>query len=78
MAVLMLTVRIGYHSLLLACLAEAGAANIGFPKQKILLDDVRKWIPTDAAVMLLADYFYTRRWNCFNDSRLLDGTPVCA
>jgi len=74
----MLTVRIGYRSLPLACLAEAGAANIGFPKQKILLDNVRKWIPTDAAVMLLADHFYIRRWNCFNDSRLWDGTPVCA
>jgi hypothetical protein len=58
MAVLMLTVRIGDRSLPLAWLAEACAANIGFPKQKILLDNVREWIPTDAAVMLLADRFY--------------------
>lgn len=58
MAVLMLTVRLGDRSLPLAWLAEAGAANIGFPKQKVLLDKVREWIPAGADVMLLADRFY--------------------
>jgi hypothetical protein len=58
MAVLMLTVRIGDRSLPLAWLAEAGAANIGFAQQKILLAKVMEWIPADAAVMLLADRFY--------------------
>jgi len=58
MAVLMLTVRLGDRSLPLAWLAEAGAANIGFSQQKVLLDKVREWLPADAAVMLLADRFY--------------------
>jgi hypothetical protein len=57
MAVLMLTVRLGDRSLPLAWLVEAGAANIAFPQQKILLDKVREWIPADATVMLLADRF---------------------
>jgi len=54
----MLTVRLGDRSLPLAWLAEAGAANIGFSQQKVLLDKVREWLPADAAVMLLADRFY--------------------
>ncbi|MGZ5018351.1 MAG: transposase [Methylobacter sp.] len=58
MAVLMLTVRLGDRSLPLAWLVEAGAANIGFPPQKILLDKIREWLPADATVMLLADRFY--------------------
>ncbi|TRX00316.1 transposase [Candidatus Methylobacter oryzae] len=58
MAVLMLTVRIGDRSLPLAWLAEAGQANIGFHRQKILLDKVLAWISAGAAVMLLADRFY--------------------
>jgi hypothetical protein len=58
MAVLMLTVRLGDRSLPLAWLVEAGAANIGFAQQKILLAQVVEWIPAGAAVMLLADRFY--------------------
>ena len=58
LAVLMITVRMGDRSLPLAWLAEAGAANIGFSKQKILLDCVLAWIPDGAKVLLLADRFY--------------------
>jgi hypothetical protein len=58
MAVLMMTVRIGDRSLPLAWLAEAGAANIGFAKQKELLERVLRWLPEGAKVMLLADRFY--------------------
>jgi hypothetical protein len=43
MAVLMITVRVGDRSLPLAWLAEEGAANIGFAKQKMLLDCVLRW-----------------------------------
>jgi hypothetical protein len=57
MAVLMITVRVGDRSLPLAWLAEAGAANIGFAQQKILLDSVLSWLPDGAKVMLLADRF---------------------
>lgn len=58
MAVLMLTVRIGDRSLPLLWIAEAGAANMGFAKQKALLDKVQEWIPNGAAITLLADRFY--------------------
>lgn len=58
MGVLMITVRVGDRSLPLAWLAEEGAANIGFAKQKILLDGVLPWLPDGAKVMLLADRFY--------------------
>lgn len=58
MAVLMLTVRLGDRSLPLLWIAEAGTANMGFAKQKALLDKVQEWIPNGAAVMLLADRFY--------------------
>ncbi len=57
-AVLMLSVRVGDRSLPLAWWVEAGAANIGFAAQRVLLDRVREWLPTGAAVMLLADRFY--------------------
>ena len=50
MAVLMITVRVGDRSLPLAWLAEEGAANIGFAKQKILLDRVLSWLPDGAKV----------------------------
>ena len=40
MAMLMITVRVGDRSLPLAWLAENGAANIGFAKQKTVLDQV--------------------------------------
>jgi hypothetical protein len=58
MAVLMLTLRVGDRSLPLAWLAEAGAANIGFAQQKIVLEQVLAWVPAGAQVMLLADRFY--------------------
>ena len=58
MAVLMITVRIGDRSLPLAWLAEEGAANIGFARQKELLERILPWLPQGAKVMLLADRFY--------------------
>ena len=54
----MITVRAGDRSLPLAWLAEEGAANIGFARQKVLLNCVLRWIPDGAKVMLLADRFY--------------------
>ncbi|MFZ2171692.1 MAG: hypothetical protein WAW61_18885 [Methylococcaceae bacterium] len=54
----MITICMGDRSMPLAWLAQAGAANIGFGKQKILLDFVLTWIPDDAKVMLLSDPFY--------------------
>ena len=58
MAVLMLCVRIGDRSLPLAWLAEAGAANIGFAGQRIVLERILDWLPIGAKVMLSADRFY--------------------
>jgi len=58
MAILMITVRVGDRSLPLVWLAQKGAANIGFSKQKMLLDQVLAWMPSGAQVMLLADRFY--------------------
>jgi hypothetical protein len=42
----------------LAWQVEAGAANIGFAGQPVLLDRVRAWLPTGATVLLLGDRFY--------------------
>lgn len=58
MAILMLTVRVGGRALPLIWTAETGAANIGFAKQKQLLEQVLTWIPAGAKVMLLTDRFY--------------------
>ena len=58
MAVLMVCVRVGDRSLPLAWCAEAGAANIGFEGQRLVLERVREWLPGDAAVLLSADRFY--------------------
>lgn len=58
MAILMLTVRVGGRALPLIWTAEEGSANIGFAKQKQLLEQVLEWIPAGAKVMLLADRFY--------------------
>jgi hypothetical protein len=58
MAVLMVCVRIGDRSLPLAWVAEEGAANIGFERQRIVLEQVLDWLPTEAKVMLSADRFY--------------------
>lgn len=58
MAVLMVCVRVGDRSLPLAWIAEAGAANIGFAGQQIVLEQVRAWLPAGAPVLLSADRFY--------------------
>ena len=57
-AVLMLAVQVGDRSLPLAWQVEAGAATIGFAGQQLLLERVRAWLPTGAAVLLLGDRFY--------------------
>ena len=57
-AVLMLAVQVGDRSLPLAWQVEAGAANIGFAGQQVLLERVRGWLPTGATVLLLGDRFY--------------------
>ena len=57
-AVLMLALQMGDRSLPLAWEVEAGAANIGFAGQQVLLERVRAWLPPDAAVLLLGDRFY--------------------
>ena len=57
-AILMLAVQVGDRSLPLAWQVEAGAANIGFAGQQVLLEQVRAWLPVGAAVLLLGDRFY--------------------
>jgi hypothetical protein len=57
-AVLMVAVQVGDRSLPVAWEVEAGAANIGFAGQQVLLERVRAWLPPDAAVLLLGDRFY--------------------
>ena len=58
MAILMLTVCVGGRSLPLTWTVETGSANLGFVKQKLLLEQVLAWLPAGAKVMLLADRFY--------------------
>lgn len=57
-AILMLAVQVGDRSLPLAWQVEAGAANIGFAGQQVLLEQVWAWLPVGAAVLLLGDRFY--------------------
>src|SRR5512142_1135527 len=57
-AVLMLAVQVGDRSLPVAWQVEAGAANLGFAGQQVLLERVRAWLPPGAAVLLLGDRFY--------------------
>lgn len=57
-AILMLALQAGDRSLPLAWKVEAEAANIGFAGQQVLLEQVRAWLPPDAAVLLLGDRFY--------------------
>ena len=57
-AILMLSVKVGHRALPLTWTVEAGAANIGWEGQRILLERVSDWLPDDVAVMLLADRFY--------------------
>lgn len=54
-AVLMLSVRVGERALPLAWRVEA---NIGWQKQREVLDQAKGWVPQGAQVMLLADRFY--------------------
>ncbi len=57
-AILMLSVRTGDRALPLCWVVEAGAANIGFASQQVLLERVPAWLPPEASVMLAADRFY--------------------
>lgn len=57
-AILVISVRVGDRALPIAWPVEAGAANIGFAGQKVLLERVMKWLPEGSPVMLLADRFY--------------------
>ena len=57
-AVLMVALQVGDRSLPLAWKVEAGAANIGFAGQQVVLEQVRAWLPADATVLLLGDRFY--------------------
>jgi hypothetical protein len=54
----MVALQVGDRSLPLVWEGEAGAANIGFAGQQVLLERVRAWLPPDAAVLLLGDRFY--------------------
>jgi hypothetical protein len=57
-AVLMVALQVGDRSLPLAWAVEAGAANLGFAGQQVLLERVQAWLPPDAAGLLLGDRFY--------------------
>ena len=57
-AVLTIAPRIGERALPLIRTVESGAANIGFEKQKGLLEQVLIWISEGAPVRLSADRFY--------------------
>ena len=57
-AILMLALQAGDRSLPLAWKVEAGAANIGFAGQQVLLERVQAWLPPNATVLLLGDRFY--------------------
>jgi hypothetical protein len=56
--VLRLAVQVGERSLPWASLVEAGAAHIGFAGPQVLLERVRAWVPTGAAVWLWGDRCY--------------------
>ena len=60
-AVLMISVRVGDRALPLAWRVEVGEANLGFDWQQELLEQVRRWLPAGAKVMMLADRFYPSR-----------------
>jgi len=57
-AVLMLGLVVGDRALPLAWAVEAGPANLGFDRQRTLLEQVRDGLPAGAEVLLLADRFY--------------------
>lgn len=58
MAVLLVSVRGGDRSLPLTWMAAAGAANLGFEGQRLVLERVRAWLPAGTEVLLSADRFY--------------------
>ena len=55
---LVIGMRFGSRALPLLWLAKPVQGNIGFEEQKLLLDEVVKWIPEKTKVVLLADRFY--------------------
>ena len=57
-AILRLALQAGDRSLPLAWEVEAGAANIGFAGQQVLLERIQGWLPPNATVLLLGDRFY--------------------
>ena len=57
-AILMISVRVGDRALPLCWQVEAGAANIGFEGQRLLLETLWRWLPSERPVMLSADRFY--------------------
>jgi hypothetical protein len=57
-AILMISVRVGDRALPLVWQIEAGAANIGFSGQEVLLEKLLNWLPERAEVVLSADRFY--------------------
>ncbi len=56
--VLMVSLRIADRALAVAWRVRRTKGNIGFATQAELLNEVRGWLPPDAAVMLAADRFY--------------------
>jgi hypothetical protein len=56
--VLMVSVRIANRALPVAWRVRRTKGNIGFATQEELLNEVRDWLPADAAAMLAADRFY--------------------
>jgi hypothetical protein len=57
-AILMIGVRCGQRALPVAWCAESGEANLGFDRQKEVLEQVAKLIPEGVKVILSADRFY--------------------
>ena len=56
-AILMISVRVGDRALPLCWQVEAGAANIGFESQRLLLETLWRWLPSERPIMLSADRF---------------------
>jgi Transposase DDE domain len=57
MAILMVSLRVGDRALPVAWLAAEGPANIGFERQRRVLEQVRAWLPEGTEVLLSADRF---------------------
>jgi hypothetical protein len=56
--VLMVSVRAGKRALPLAWCVRKTQGNIGFEDQKILLDKVSRYLPSDVSVVLMGDRFF--------------------